>query len=401
MPINDARYYKTLLICPNRQMGTEISPLLATALPLAPVQDISAYPNRKQLVELTRSFEPKLCLLDFSSDPERAFNVLSEFSSIGAALPLIALLGNNNPDLILRCLRQGAAEFLIRPFTGDQLDAAFEKIVRLYPPPTSKRSSNSKVIAVVPCKGASGATTIACNLAHQSKRLGSAKTLLADLDPLTGTVSFLLKVKSSYSFLDILSRRDQLDADLWKQLITTSHGIDVLLPPEHLVEGLDELPESTPVILSAQEIYDTVVLDCGTPFGLWNLSAAEACDELVLVTTNELASLQSSQRILAYYDHANIDISKVKLVVNRYHREVGLRSDAIGSALDAEVFHTIPSDYDSIQKSILEGKPVAANTVFGKSVAALAERLVAAQKQNDPDKVNGNARERFSLFSRS
>ena len=52
----------------------------------------------------------------------------------------------------------------------------------------------------MPAKGACGATTIACNLAFQWKRLGAKKILLADLDPLTGTLSFLLKIKSIYSF---------------------------------------------------------------------------------------------------------------------------------------------------------------------------------------------------------
>ena len=50
----------------------------------------------------------------------------------------------------------------------------------------------------MPAKGAAGATTIACNLAYQCKRLGASKILLADLDPLTGTVSFVLKLKSTY-----------------------------------------------------------------------------------------------------------------------------------------------------------------------------------------------------------
>ena len=46
--------------------------------------------------------------------------------------------------------------------------------------------------------------TIACNLAFQWKRRGAKKVLLADLDPLTGTMSFLLKIKSVFSFLDML-----------------------------------------------------------------------------------------------------------------------------------------------------------------------------------------------------
>ena len=51
----------------------------------------------------------------------------------------------------------------------------------------------AKVFAIMPAKGACGATTIASNFAFQCKRLGK-KVLLADMDALTGTLSFMLKV---------------------------------------------------------------------------------------------------------------------------------------------------------------------------------------------------------------
>jgi len=64
----------------------------------------------------------------------------------------------------------------------------------------------------MPAKGACGATTVATNLAFQWKRLGKKRVLLADLDPLGGTVfSFLLKVKCAYSFVDVLHRSSNLD----------------------------------------------------------------------------------------------------------------------------------------------------------------------------------------------
>ena len=45
MPIIDARYYKALLISPNRNVTAEINPLLRTGLPLAPIHDVNAYPE--------------------------------------------------------------------------------------------------------------------------------------------------------------------------------------------------------------------------------------------------------------------------------------------------------------------------------------------------------------------
>ena len=52
MPIIDARYYKVLLVCPNRSVATEFTPLLSYGLPLAPVHDVNTYPNRRQIMTL-------------------------------------------------------------------------------------------------------------------------------------------------------------------------------------------------------------------------------------------------------------------------------------------------------------------------------------------------------------
>ncbi len=387
MPIIDARYYKALLISPNRALSSEITPMLASGLPLAPIQDIPAYPTRRQIVDLLRTVEPKLCFLDFSQ--QSAFEVLSEIHSLNPSLPVVALLGANSPDLVLQCMRQGAMDFLIRPFTSDQIDACVEKIARLIPAPFGN-TAGGKVIAVMPAKGGSGATTIACNLAHQCKRLGAERVLLADLDPLTGTVSFVLKLKSTYSFIDVLHREDSLEADLWKQMTTVSQGVEVLLGPESLVDPNTELSSGAPIVDFAQSIYEAVVLDCGGVYGGWNMSLARLSDEVLLVATNEIASLYAAQRALMYMDSQRVDMNKVKLVVNRYHKDNGLLSDNIKDAFPTEVFQTIPADSEAVQKSLMDGKPIQGNTVIGKNLSTLADKLVSFEKNSKKGKDKGS-----------
>jgi pilus assembly protein CpaE len=387
MPIIDARYYKVLFICPNRAVMAEITPLLAYGLPLAPVHDVNMYPNRRQLMDLLSSVDPKICVLDFSSQTE-AFGVLTELHSLAPQLPVIALLEANSPDLVLRCLRQGASDFLMRPFTTDQLDACVEKVARTMPAP-SRGGSASKVIAVMPAKGASGATTVACNLAYQCKRLGAANVLLADMDPLTGTVSFLLKLKSTYSFLDVLNREDSLEADLWKQMTTSSQGVDVLLSPETLVDPIADLTTAGPIVDFAQSMYQAVVLDCGGVYGTWNMSLARLADEVLLVTTNEVASLQAAQRAMMYMDSQRVEMGKVRVVVNRYQKDSGLQTAYFKEAFDGDVFHTIPSDPDAVQKSLMDGKPIHSGTVIGKSMAAMASRLVEKREMDGKKEGKG------------
>lgn len=383
-------------------MAAEVAPMLSHGLPMAPLHDVNSYPDRRGTLQLIKTIDPKICFLDFASDEQAASAVAADIHIANPAMPIVALLGGNNPDLILRCLRQGASDFLIRPFTTDQIDAAVEKIARQQPPPARRSTAGGKVIAVIPVKGACGATTIACNLAHQSKKI-SKKVLLSDLDALTGTVSFLLKLKSSYSFLDVLNRQTTLDADLWKQLVVTSQGIDILLAPETLMEGMDEIRDASPIIDYAQANYETAVFDCAGAYGEWNLSVARQADEVLLVTMNDLTSLQASQRVLAYLDNHRIEPAKIRLIVNRYEADMGLASNLIGPALQSEVFQVIPSDHEAVQRSLMDGKPIASGSAFGKNVATIVQRIGGKSNPqgSDTQKKNNSLSGLLGMFSRA
>jgi pilus assembly protein CpaE len=390
---------RAVVISPNSRMAEELERLLLTNLAGVPISYIRSYPSPRDLPGAIGSGTPHLVFLDVNSDHDQAVQLLTEMSRIGPSVQVMALLADNQPDYILRCLRAGAADFLIQPFTADQLEAALSKVARMQPTVDSGGKEPAKIYAVMPAKGACGATTIACNLAFQWKRLGAKKILLADLDPLTGTQSFLLKIKSVYSFLDTLQRSHELDSDLWNAMVTSVNGVDVLLAPEMMVEGSQDLHDPSPIIEFARHYYDVVILDTGSVYGDWNLNTARLANEIFLVTTNELPALQAAQRALSYLDTNRIGRWKIRLLVNRYHRDVGLSREVIGTALHTEVFDILPSDYEAVQKSLMEGKPAPASTAFGKAMMQLADRLGGGQ--TEPVKKTSSFSSLLGLFSKT
>jgi pilus assembly protein CpaE len=379
------RARRIVIISPDTDLAEELRPVLETHLPSLKIGHRPKYPTPREIGAEFGAAEPSLIFLDAASDREQSLHLLAELVRLGPSAQVIVLLAANDPDLILRCLRAGASDFLLRPFTGDQLEGALANLVRLRPAEPPGQDS-CRIFAVMPAKGACGATTVAANLAFQWKKRG-AKVLLADLDPLAGILSFLLKIKSVYSFLDTLNRAHELDADLWKAMVTDVNGVDVLLAPELLAENPQDLKDPSPILDYARHSYDVIVLDAGSVYGEWNLNQARAATEILLVTTNELPALQAAQRALSYLDSSRIGRWKVKLVVNRYHRDVGLNREVIGTALHTEVFESLPSDYEAIQKSLMEGKPVPAGSPLGKGFIQLAERLGA--RASTPQKPSG------------
>lgn len=391
--------WKLAIISPNRRMLVELGPLLAQSLPLAVIIERSDYPTRRELADLIVGQKPHLFLIDAATQPDRAVSTVSDIVALDQQTLAVALLPADDPDLILRLLRAGACEFVRQPFTMEQLKPTVERLQKASRLRGAQANGLNRVYGVMPSKGACGATTVAANLAHFLKRSSGKRVLLADLDPFAGTLSFLFKLQSRYSFLDVLARTHQLDSELWKGMVHSVHGMEVLLSPENISEGLQDLNDASSILQYARESYDSVVVDCGGPYGDWNLTIATHCDELLLTTTNELPALQATQRTLSYLEHHGIPRNRVKLLVNRFSSEVGLSREVIGTALGTEVFHVLPSDYDAVQRGLIEGKPVAPGSSFGKSLAQLGERLVG--KRQDAPKKGSALSGLLGLFSRT
>lgn len=368
---------RAIIISPNSPMVNELEPLLIPHLAGVSLSRLQLYPSPRDLTGVIGSRITNLVLLDAVSDRDLSLQLLEELGRMGASVRVVALLGSNDPDFILRCLRAGAADFLIQPFTAEQVEAAFGKLARAQSvvDGAGGGADTAKIIAVMPAKGACGATTVASNLAFQWKRAGGKRVLLVDLDPLTGNLSFLLKVKSSYSFLDALQRAGELDGDLWSTMVKQVNGVDVLLAPELMLANIQELRDPSPILEYARHAYDVVVLDTSGVYGEWNLNVARQASELLLVTTNELPALQAAQRALSYLDTNRIGRWKIRLIVNRYLRDMGLSREVIGTALHTEVFDTLSSDYEGVQKSLLDGKPIPTSSLLGKGIAQLVDRL--------------------------
>jgi pilus assembly protein CpaE len=390
---------RVLVISPSRRIVADLMPMFSQHLPSAKVVEVNGFPDNRHLVDILSKGPIDLCFLDVNSDNERAMHVISDLIGLSPSMQIVALLAANDPDQILQCLRQGGADFLVHPCLPEEFVACLDRIEKLSPA-YSGGTNRGKVYCVIPAKGACGASTVACNLAHQCKRLSSGRVLLADLDPLAGTISFLLKVKSTFSFLEAIAHSASLDNDIWKGLVTANQGIDVLLPPDSPTAAAQEVTDAAPIVDFARRAYRYIVVDTSSAYGEWSLSIARKSDEILLVTTNELPSLQAAQRVLAYLENHQIQREKIKLVVNRFNRDVGLSPEMIETALRMEVYQIVPSDYESLQRSLLDGKPVQSATSFGKCLVSLAEKLTGKDTAPTTKPVRSGLSGLFGLFGK-
>jgi pilus assembly protein CpaE len=390
-----------VLATPSRRIVSEFLPVVSAEAPLAQITEVQGYPSDNLLREIGHS--GSICFLDLITDRKGGAAALDRIISNAPRLAVVALVPAKEPQAILEALRAGASEFLTQPFSNEQFRTVLEKLALKNP---ELMAEQGRVLAIVPAKGSCGASTIAFNLAVQLRKLGSSKTLLADLDPITGIQAFQMKLKPSFSFLDALTHTSNLDGDLWRGIVQSYSKMDVLLPPDSPVDGVQDVQDAKPLLDFARLLYDFVVADLGSAYGEWTLSAVRAADEIYLVTTNELPSLQAAQRVIGYYDAHGLQRQKIRLVVNRFSKEIGLTKDMVETALQTDVFQVLPSDYEGVQRALLDGKPIAPTATIGKQITQLASRIVGKPEKPKPAEAkprSGNALAGLlgGLFSRS
>ena len=340
---------------------------------VAECQHLTEYPRPGSVAGLLAQQGCNICFLDVASSQELALPLIAEAAP---AVPVVAMNPINDADLILRCLRRGACEF-VSEATAEQVAGVLARLARLRAPAEPVRPAT--VYGILPGKPGCGASTLAAHLALEMKRGGSGPVLLVDVDCVTGSLAFLLKLKASFHLGDAVRDCLRLDTDMWSRLVTPCQGIDVLTAPENpaAIVGIDR-PAAMELICYWREHYERVVLDLPGVAAMGS-DFIPLCDELLLITTNELSALHATRRAIEWLEQSGVDSEKTKLVVTRYTPATGLKRDDVERALKVAPYALLSNDYDAVQHSVLEGKPVSPASHYGRSVHDLGQRLLGIE----------------------
>jgi pilus assembly protein CpaE len=365
--------WKPLVVCPHQQMSSQIrSALLDTGC--ADVGHIAEYPRTGTVAGLLAEHAYNICFLDVASNQEHALMLISEAAR---AIPVVALNPLNDADLILRCLRRGGSEFLSE-VSSEQVKGVLERLAHLRSP--SEHGKPAMVYCVLPGKAGSGASTLAVHLAAAVHRGSGGKVLLVDADCLTASIAFLMKLRSDFHLGDAVRDCDRLDEHVWSRMAVRHQGVDILTAPENPATRLEmDRQAALTLVRFWREHYAFVLLDLPDVQAAGYMLATLG-DEILLVTTNELAALHATRRSLEFLEQNGLDSSHIKLIVTRYTPASGLKRDDLEKALRLAPYAVLSNDYAAVQHALLEGKLVAPGSAFGRSIEALSQRLLDKEK---------------------
>lgn len=364
MPVNsgisqnvDARYPDSIgaealsiaLIGPDDEKRSTLASALAECRG-ANVREFSSYPTAIDDVPRLLELYFDVIIIDLDSDLEFALDLVENICAKDAATVMVYSTMADQ-DLVVRCMRAGAREYLILPLDQSTVAEALVRASAISRPrqrPAKRAIGRSLVF--LGAKGGSGVTTIACNFAIALAQESGQSTLLVDLALPMGDAALNLGIAAEYSTDHALQDPERLDASfLHKILAKHQSGVSVLAAPSKVPE-VEASKEAIDKLMSvARQEFDNVVVDVGSRIDLMGTTLFREASTIYLVTQAGISELRNSNRLISRFFHETGP--KLEIIINRFEAGfLGVTEEVITKAISRPVRWKIPDDYDATRQ---------------------------------------------------
>ena len=333
-----------------------------------------------EAIGIATRLTPDVVLMDINMPDMDGIAATEKLSSQVPTASVVMMSVQGEADYLRRSMLAGAREFLVKPFSSDELTASIrqvyarekEKLSRMAAIPVATSGGDGAtpggegggvdgtVIAVFSPKGGVGRTTVAVNLAVAAATELGKSVVLMDGSFQFGDVGVLLNLNpKNKSIADLVPELEQGEADsLDTFVINHSAGIRVLLaPPSPEMAELITPAGVKRVIEGLRQTNELVIVDCTSFFNETTLAILDVADTVLTMLSLEITSIKNMRIFLEVAEQLGYDADKVKLVLNRADSSLGIRITDVESSIGRKVDHTIVSDGRSVVYALNRGVP--------------------------------------------
>ena len=313
-----------------------------------------------------------------SATSDHEFKLIKQLATAAAGTTIIAAAYDASPSLILRSIRSGATEFLQLPIVEEDFNTILDRVAELWLSHQGTTVKHGRIVAVFSNKGGAGVSFVATNLAAAM----STNTLLADLNLQVGDTASFLGLDPKYSVNDFVLNRSRMDDSLINSFITPySPHLSLLAAPAEPHEADDIEPQHvTEALHVLAQRFQCVVLDLQHTFDPITVAGLDLADQILLIMTLDIPGIRSTKRALKVFERLGYPRTKVRVVVNRWSKNIDVELQKVEAHLDEQLLGLIPNDYRKVIDSINLGRPLVESdptskiTIEIKRIAGLLER---------------------------
>ena len=348
---------------------------------LEKVQDINivgkfqdAINSYGEIIEL----HPNLIIVDISQRTQLTLDVIVKFSKNLRNAKIIVLSYDTDSELVIKSLRAGAREFLVKPLIESDFIDSIEKMKDLILGNIND-TTKCKVITTFSNKGGIGKTSIATNLAFELASLTNEKVALVDLNFQMGDVTTFLDLNPSFDTSYVVNNLERIDETF---LLSTLEkykdtSLYVLADPPDLEQAEVITSENITTLINVlRSVFSYVIIDTTSSFDGKTITALDNSDLILLVAILNLPSVRNCQRCFDLFKRLGYQKDKVKLIINRYMENDEIKIEDVEDVLEHSVYYKIPNNYFTIINAINKGMPT--SDINHQSNIAKAFRELAA-----------------------
>jgi pilus assembly protein CpaE len=353
----------------------------------------------EEAISMAKELRPHVVLMDINMPDADGIVASQTITTTVPESQVIIMSVQSEADYIRRAMLAGARDFLMKPFSGDELIEAVRHVYDTRPvdrAPVASAAAVSElssgirkkalregsVIAVFSPKGGIGCTTISINLAVALSQYGH-KTLLLDGSFQFGDVGVMLNIKAQTSIVDVIERMSELDPDLVSSVAAKHEsGLSVLLaPPRPEMAELVKADEIRVLIKSLREMFDFIILDTSSSLNDSNLAMLDVADRIILVARQDLTSLKNVSRFFDLSEDLEYERDKVMLVVNHGSNKLSITVKDIVDTLKWPVTAVLPED-ETAYSAADQGRPLVSSAMKRRPISkALDQLAIQLQKE--------------------
>jgi len=375
------------------------------------IEVVGTAANGREGVELAAKLQPDVVLMDINMPEMDGIAASEAISAQSPDVQVMMMSVQGEADYLRRSMLAGAREFLIKPFSGEELVTSIHHVYQFAaarraaappPPPTTTTVAappppprRGKVIAVLGSKGGSGASTIAVNLAVALRDETKARVALVDANLEFGDVGVLLNLPSNRTIADLVSGKAEIDEEVLDGTMTShSSAIKVLLAPSR--PELAELvkPDHLKKIMELlDKSYDFIVVDLWKSFQETTIFFLDHADLILLASTTDLPSIKNARLVFELTEQLGYPPTKTLFVLNKDAGRTGVSTKDIEGSIKHPVGMILPKDERSTALASNRGTPLVMSQpnlplsqAFHNLARLVLRRTAAAKEPAAPEK---------------
>jgi pilus assembly protein CpaE len=376
----------------------------------------------RRAIEEARRLQPDIVLMDVNMPQLDGIQATELMAQEVPGSPVIIMSVQGERDYIRRAMQAGAREFLIKPFSGDELIASIRRVHQLEQKkgtflakaaatntPASDGTAaqpvrRGEVFLVFSGKGGVGKSIIASNLAIALGMETGARVALVDLDLQFGDIGVLLNLDHSRSITDLADASASNDAEFIQDVLANGpEGVQVLLAPiSPELADLVTADHLRTIMQELQRTFDFIVVDTASHLAELNLEAIELATRVIVVTALNIPAIKDTKLTLKVLESLNVEPDRILLALNRSDAHSEFNKEAVENNLRFPIALQIPHDPKAVSTSVNRGAPFVSTNPeaeISRSIRELVSQLVPLEPQaNAMVAAGAGERKRGRLF---